>query len=159
MTIYKYSAFYIKSMVENDQSSYVEYFKIIQNAVDRIARNSFLIKAWAITLIGGIGILAFSIINTLIFSVLTVIVLFFWILDSYYLRIERLYRALYNETVEKFNNPSLRKEITLFDMKIERFYESSPNLLKVMLSDTEILFYLSLIIGLLSLLLLNIVLP
>ena len=83
MKIYKYSAFHIKSMVENDQSSYAEYFKIIQNAIDRIARNSFLIKAWAITLIGGIGILAFSIINTLIFSVLTVIVLFLWILDSY----------------------------------------------------------------------------
>jgi len=146
-------------MVENEQSSYAEYFKIIQNSIDRIARNSFLIKAWTITLIGGIGILTFSIINTLIFSVLTVIVLFFWILDSYYLRIEKLYRALYNETVEKFNDPSLRKEIMLFDMKIERFYESSSKLLKVMLSHTEILFYFSLIIGLLSLLLFNIVIP
>lgn len=144
-------------MVEYEQSSYVEYFKIIQNSIDRIARDSFLIKAWTITLIGGIGILSFSFINILIFSVLTVIVIFFWILDSYYLRIEKLYRALYNETVEKFNDPSLRKEIVLFDMEIERFYECSPNLLKVMLSHTEILFYFSLIIGLILLLLLNMV--
>ena len=144
-------------MVEYEQSSYAEYFKIIQNSIDRIARDSFLIKAWTITLIGGIGILSFSFINILIFSVLTVIVIFFWILDSYYLRIEKLYRALYNETVEKFNDPSLRKEIVLFDMEIERFYECSPNLLKVMLSHTEILFYFSLIIGLILLLLLNMV--
>ena len=142
-------------MAENEQSSYAEYFKIIQNSIDRIARNSFFIKAWTITLIGGISILTFSIISTLIFSVLTVIVLFLWILDSYYLRIETLYRALYNETVEKFNNPSLRKEIMLFDMEIERFYESSKSLLKIMLSHTEVLFYISLIIGLLSLLLVN----
>jgi len=144
-------------VVEYEQSSYAEYFKIIQNSIDRIARDSFLIKAWTITLIGGIGILSFSFINILIFSVLTVIVIFFWILDSYYLRIEKLYRALYNETVEKFNDPSLRKEIVLFDMEIERFYECSPNLLKVMLSHTEILFYFSLIIGLILLLLLNMV--
>ena len=142
-------------MLENEESSYVDYFKIIQNSIDRLARNSFLIKAWTITLIGGISILTFSFINILIFSVLAVIIFFFWILDSYYLRIERLYRALYNESVEKFNNPSLRKEIMLFDMKIERFYENSSKLLKVMFSHTEILFYLSLIIGLLTLLLVN----
>ena len=146
-------------MVEYKQSSYAEYFKIIQNTIDRIARNSFLIKAWTITLIGGIGILTFSIINTLIFSVLTVIISFFWILDSYYLRIERLYRTLYNETVENFNNPSLKNNIKLFDMNIERFYESGPKLLKVMISHTEFLFYFSLIIGLLSLLLINIFIP
>ena len=84
-------------MVEKkfDDLAYYEYFKIIQNTINRLASNSFLIKAWTITLIGSISILTFSILNTIIFTVLIGIVIVFWILDSYYLKMERLYRELY----------------------------------------------------------------
>ena len=122
---------------EFNSSYYIEYFKIIQSTIDRLARNSFLIKTWAITLIGSISILTFSIINSIIFSVLIGIVLIFWILDSYYLKLERLYRILYEENVEKFNNSDLRVKILLFDMKTDKYQDTSKNILKAIFSKTE----------------------
>ncbi len=142
---------------ELNSSYYIEYFKIIQSTIDRLARNSFLIKTWAITLIGSISILTFSIINSIIFSVLIGIVLIFWILDSYYLKLERLYRILYEENVEKFNNSDLRVKILLFDMKTDKYQDRSRNILKAIFSKTEVYFYLSLILGLLILLVTNII--
>jgi len=115
-----------------------------------------LIKTWAITLIGSISILTFSIINSMIFSVLIGIVLVFWILDSYYLKLERLYRILYEENVEKFNNPDLRGEILLFNMKTDKCEDTTKNFLKAIFSKTEGSFYFSLILGLIVLLVIDI---
>ena len=147
-------------MVEKkfDDLAYYEYFKIIQNTINRLASNSFLIKAWTITLIGSISILTFSIINTIIFTVLIGIVIVFWILDSYYLKMERLYRELYQDNVDKFNTLDRRNEILLFDMKTE-IYKNKVKLVKVIFSKTESLFYISLACGLLLLLILNIIIP
>ena len=142
--------------VDSNDSAYFEYFKIIQSTINRLANNSFLIKAWSITLIGGISILTFSILNTLIFSVLIGIVIIFWILDSYYLKTEKLFRELYRDNVDKYNSPKLRNTIRVFDMKTE-IYKENIKLFKVMLSKTEILFYISLICGLFILLVLNFV--
>ncbi len=147
-------------MVEKkfDDLAYYEYFKIIQNTINRLASNSFLIKAWTITLIGSISILTFSILNTIIFTVLIGIVIVFWILDSYYLKMERLYRELYQDYVDKFNVLNQRNEILLFDMKTER-YTNKVRLIKVIFSKIESLFYISLASGLLLLLILNIIIP
>lgn len=147
-------------MVEKkfDDLAYYEYFKIIQNTINRLASNSFLIKAWTITLIGSISILTFSILNSIIFTVLIGIVIVFWILDSYYLKMERLYRELYQDNVDKFNVLNQRNEILLFDMKTER-YTNKVRLIKVIFSKTESLFYISLASGLLLLLILNIIIP
>ena len=141
-----------------EDSAYYEYFKIIQNTINRLASNSFLIKAWTITLIGSISILTFSILNTIIFTVLIGIVIVFWILDSYYLKMERLYRELYQDNVDKFNTLDRRIEILLFDMKTE-IYKNKVKLVKVIFSKTESLFYISLACGLLLLLILNIIIP
>ena len=56
---------------------YSEYFSIIQNVITRMAQNSFYIKAWTITLIAGILVLTFSILNIIIFGTLLGILLFF----------------------------------------------------------------------------------
>ena len=141
-----------------EDSAYYEYFKIVQNTINRLASNSFLIKAWTITLIGSISILTFSILNTIIFTVLIGIVIVFWILDSYYLKMERLYRELYQDNVDKFNTLDRRIEILLFDMKTE-IYKNKVKLVKVIFSKTESLFYISLACGLLLLLILNIIIP
>ena len=75
---------------DNIDNNYLEYFKIIQNTISRTAQNSFLIKAWSITIIAGISVLTFSVINSLIFTILIGVVIVFWILDTHYLRFERL---------------------------------------------------------------------
>ncbi len=61
-----------------------------------MAKNSFLLKGWSITIMG--GLLAFSSIEffCLYLLVSLVITIFFWLLDSYYLHQERLFVKLYD---------------------------------------------------------------
>ena len=138
---------------------YLEYFKIIQNTISRMAQNSFLIKTWSITLIAGISVLTFNFISTLIFSILIGVILIFWILDTYYLRLERLYRFLYEDVVNAFNDQSKKGQIKLFDMKYEVFKENIHSFLRIMVSKSEGLFYLTLVCGLIFLLVFNIIIP
>jgi len=73
----------------------VEHLKMIQSVVDRLAQNSFATKNWSVGLIT--AILAFS---TVTQKAPTAVLAFFpaicfGALDVFYLRQERLFRALY----------------------------------------------------------------
>ena len=74
----------------------LKHLEFIQNTINRMAKNSFLLKGWAITIIG--GLLAFSIkeMDCLYVLVSLVILIFFWLLDGYYLYQEKLYIKLYD---------------------------------------------------------------
>lgn len=137
-------------MVNQEKSDliYSGYFSIIQNVINRMAQNSFLIKAWLITIVAAIMVLTFSIINILIFGVLLTISIFFWTLDSYYLKIERLYRRLYNSKVEEYNNDQKRKDMILFDMNFNPFVNLEQKVPKIMISKSEALFYVPIIAAL-----------
>lgn len=111
-----------------------EHLDYIQNAINRMANNSFLIKGWTITFISLLFILAVNGSNYwfLILSLLPLIC--FWNLDAYYLRQERLFRALYNfvrkgQTKEPFimDTTSFKKDVdslflTLFSPTIAAVY-------------------------------------
>ena len=139
----------------NIDNNYIEYFKVIQNTISRFAQNSFLIKAWSITIIAGISVLTFSFITSLIFAILIGVIIIFWILDTYYLRLERLYRLLYEDVVEAFNDLSRKSELNLFNMKYEVFKHKIPSFPRTMISKSEGLFYITLIIAMCILLVLN----
>ena len=130
---------------EKSDAIYSQYFTIIQDVINRMAQNSFSIKAWTVTLIAAIFILTFSIVNTLIFGVLLTITIIFWVLDSYYLKLERVYRRLYKTKVEEYNDNQKRKSMKLFDMDYEPFKELEQRIPRIMVSKTEILFYFSII--------------
>lgn len=81
---------------------------IIQNCINRMASNSFLIKGWFITLILGFITFGYEKIN---FNILIIISLFItalcWISDTFFLQLERKYRKKYNwwnsvKTVDTF---------------------------------------------------------
>ena len=73
-----------------------KHLDYIQNVINRMANNSFLIKGWTITFISLLFILGVNDSNywLLVLSLLPLIC--FWNLDAYYLRQERLFRELYN---------------------------------------------------------------
>ena len=48
---------------EKSDAIYSKFFTIIQDVINRMAQNSFLIKAWTVTLISAILVLTFSIVN------------------------------------------------------------------------------------------------
>ena len=72
------------------------HLTMIQGVINRMARNSFLLKGWNVVLVSALFALAAS--NTDIFIVcLAYFPAFaFWVLDGYFLRQERLFRALYD---------------------------------------------------------------
>ena len=142
---------------EKSDTIYSQYFTIIQDVINRMAQNSFLIKAWTITLITAIFLLTFSIVNSLIFGVLLAITVIFWILDSYYLKLERIYRRLYKTKVEEYNDNQKRKSMKLFDMDYEPYKILEQKSPRIMISKTEILFYLPIIGALICFLIISII--
>jgi hypothetical protein len=73
-----------------------EHLDYIQNAINRMANNSFLIKGWTITFISLLFILSIKE-SSIWFLALTFLPLFcFWGLDAYYLWQEKLFRKLYD---------------------------------------------------------------
>ncbi|NRR20989.1 hypothetical protein [Brevibacillus sp. MS2.2] len=75
----------------------IKHLELIQGVINRMSNNSFLIKGWSITLVSALFALAAKESNSkfIIISLFQVIV--FWILDSYFLWQERLYRKHFNE--------------------------------------------------------------
>ena len=146
-------------MTENEKYEriYGDYFNSIQNIINRMAQNSFYIKAWTITIIAGILVLTFSILNIIIFGALLGISLFFWVLDSYYLKLERLFRRLYNQKVQEYNNEQKRKNMLLFDMNIKPFEDIEKKVIRIMISKSEFLFYIPIILIIAILLICSIV--
>lgn len=76
----------------------VEHLKMIQAVINRLAQNSSQAKNWSVAAVT--AILAFN--SRSAQAITCAVALFpalcFWILDAYYLRQERLFRALYNST-------------------------------------------------------------
>ena len=141
---------------EIDDIVYSEYFKIIQNTITRMSQNSFLIKAWTITIIASLTILILSISNIIVLTILIGVVIIFWIFDSNYLKLERQYRSLYEKIVAEYNSEQ-KNNIKLFDMQISSSLRVKRDLLKAMISKSELLFYGALEIALLMFLILVIV--
>ena len=114
----------------------LKHLEFIQNAINRMANNSFIIKGWCITLaVALIALLEKKDINKcyIVFSFLPL--LFFWFLDAFYLKTERQYRRLYTDISKKG-----KKEID-FSMDITLYKEWY---VEALFSRTLLPFYLSL---------------
>ena len=77
-----------------DSNKKIAHLQMLQNIIDRFSSNSFTLKGLCFTLI--IGMLSFYK-ESLLWSIILIINLTFWFLDSYYLKQERYYRAIYNK--------------------------------------------------------------
>ena len=125
-------------MMKEDKIRYIE---LVQSIISRLANNSFLLKGWTITLIAAIFSLSDKIMKNFNF-IIYIFILLFWILDSYYLYQERLYRNLYNQVIE------IRDENnSLFSLKIDKKRnEKIISFFKSFFSFTEVSFYLLLLL-------------
>lgn len=93
-----------KSNLKTGEEDKRLHLKFIEDAINRMASNSFLIKGWSITALG--GLIAVYIGNqnknwSYQLLVLTfALVIMFWGHDAYYLLLERRYRNLYEKVVD-----------------------------------------------------------
>lgn len=107
---------------------------IIQDIIKRMAFNSFLIKGWAITLI--VVTLLLKEAKAQVF-IAFIPLLVFWFLDAYFLRLERMYRKLYEWVIKN----RMKTDEYLFDMNPYRFKDEVQPRCRVMFSITLGLFY------------------
>ena len=121
------------------KESKLKHIGIVQSTISRMAQNSFAIKGWTITILVGLFVfLQNDEFRNNIFIYLIPII-FFWLLDSYYLWQERLFRKLYNDIIDNVTEESdLSMNVTQYK-NIVKFYSS-------LFSVSEIVIYLPLLL-------------
>ncbi len=99
-----------------------------------MANNSFLLKGWAITVVGGLLAFRLKDLDCRYIFISISILFFFWILDGYYLHQEKRFRELYERTSKK-------KESEIdFSMKTEKC-EKGEDWFDCSFSETLFMFY------------------
>lgn len=129
--------------MKNYEEPEMKYLEFIHGVITRMASNSFAMKGWMIAIISALLALYADSKpkNECYLLVAAIATLLFWIIDAYYLYIERKYRKLYNDIIYD-------EKVTLFDMSTKK-YENFFNFLKAMFgSVSTIVMYLPIIAGL-----------
>jgi len=116
----------------------IAYLGFIQNIVQRMNANSFLLKGWTITLIAALFALAAGDSQRLFVFVCYLPLFGFWSLDGFFLRQERLFRQLYIEAAASHNSP------VSFSLDVSSFEAAEGTWFAVTFSETLRLFYLPL---------------
>lgn len=125
----------------------VKHLEFIQNIINRMNANSFYIKGWTVTIVSAILAIYASTKNCNFVLVAIFPSVIFWFLDTYYLTQERRFRALYNDVAKVTDNP---KKIKTFEMRPDFYTEGKFKYCEVFFSTTIIMFYLPLIITLVT---------
>lgn len=98
----------------------LKHLEFIQQAINRMASNLFLLKGWTVTLIAAMFALAAKESRDLYFLLAYFPTFMFWLLDGYFLSQERRFRALYDH-VRKLEESAID-----FSMDTQPFKESPP---------------------------------
>lgn len=85
----------------------LKHFELIQAVVTRMANNSFMVKAWCITLVAALLALAGGKDGNAKFVYVAYLPLFtFWYLDGFFLQQERIFRKIYDLYIGALNTGS-----------------------------------------------------
>jgi flagellar biosynthesis/type III secretory pathway M-ring protein FliF/YscJ len=128
----------------------IKHLEMIENVIERMAKNSFQLKGWAMTLVAIVGALGAKDADKRFIILAFIPIIVFWLLDSMYLQTERRYKALYREVTEKkeeeidFNLNTRNVEYTEREAKDICFC-------KCLFSFSEILFYGALAVAFIAL--------
>ena len=112
-----------------------KHIDLVQSIITRMAQNSFVIKGWMITIVVGLFLFLQNDNLQNNFLIYLFPIIGFWLLDSYYLWQERLYRKLYGSVISNL------KESSDLQLSVEEF-KNSTKYLSALFSITEILTYL-----------------
>lgn len=114
---------------------------LIQNRITRMLNSSFLVKGWTLTITG--IVFAISIKEKYAFLVLLglfAIIVMFWSLDTFFLRTEKKYKAMYEDVVKKrLQEPPDLSD--LYSLDKDKYDSNVKPFLKIMFSKTMLPFY------------------
>lgn len=113
-----------------DKNKHLEF---AQGVINRMGQNSFLIKGWTVTLVSALFALAAKDSNQRFLIVAYFPTIAFWLLDSYYLYQERLFRKVYDHV--------RKATIVDFSLNTKQFDKGFSDWASAALSKTILLFY------------------
>ena len=98
--------------IREESQSVQSHLTILQNVIQRMASNSSSSKAWCITLVSAILVIVADKGKPHYALIAIIPTLLFFVLDTYYLALEKGFRASYNHFITKLHN----REITPDDL-------------------------------------------
>lgn len=126
---------------------------LIQSCITRMSQNSFIVKGWLITLLTVILTLKPEIIDVDILCLICAFsTLFFWALDAFSLKTEKLYRMKYEWVIKnRINSDDYMFDLNPYnsEMWIKKNDKKSfkePSLISVMISKTLLPIYMFLLV-------------
>ena len=78
----------------------MKHLEFIQAAINRMAGNSFLLKGWSVTVAAGLIAVSFKELDGRYVYISLGLFAIFWLLDAYYLSLERRFIRLYDHARE-----------------------------------------------------------
>ena len=79
----------------------IKHIEMIESIIERMAKNSFQLKGWSMTLIALVGAISAQGSDKRFILLAFIPIIGFWILDSFYLQQERKYKQLYKNVIAK----------------------------------------------------------
>ena len=117
------------------EENFHKHLEFIQNIINRMSNNSFLLKGWNVTVSSAILALIINNPNLLFAVVALFSSLSFWGLDAYYLRQERLYRSLYDAIrVTKITKKT--KKVEMFSLDTDKYEAQVPSWFRTLWSKS-----------------------
>jgi hypothetical protein len=113
-----------------------KYLEMLQAVIARLAGNSFSIKSWAVALVAVLGGFAAKDSDPRFVFGLWLPAFCFWGLDSFYLRQEQLYRALYDAVV------SGEPKVPIYSMSTSQIEHLVPSIFRTAFSHTVLWLHL-----------------
>ena len=113
----------------------IKHLEFIQAVVTRMAQNSFLVKGWCVTLISALYALAAKDADRSYLLVSYIAIPAFWLLDGFFIAVERRYRSLYSEVAKRAASD------TDFDLDASRFAKGRGLWVAGVFSKTLLVFY------------------
>lgn len=120
----------------------LKHLEFVQNNLARMAQNSFLLKAWSVTLVA--AIIALTVRDPDAYFVLVALIpaLAFWGLDAFYLGQERDFRKLHNDVV--------KGNVDVFLLDPAQYAEGVPGWFRSVFSRSVLPFHLPVVITVLA---------
>lgn len=116
------------------------HLNTLQNIISRLSNYSANCKSWTITIVSALSIVLLTEEKSKFFILLVFPILIFWIVDCYYLGLEKAFREIYDKFQNDLNTNSNIETDIQFTLKNRRL----RNFFKAMISFSTTPIYISL---------------
>ncbi len=120
-----------------------KHLDFIQQVITRSNGNSFQLKGWTVTIVAALSALSAGDAKPQFAWIAGGAVVIFWLLDAYYLRLERLYRGLYDH-LRVMTDAQIDDLKLPYCMQPQSFGVHPEHLLKTAFRPTVLIFHLPL---------------